>query len=84
MVQGYNLPGPPNIPTLGFVSIASYMHLAPIFWAPPHAGLGHLFHIFICSSGGTKVNRTGVQRVNIAPKRRKLRFSWGLISLEAS
>lgn len=84
IAQGYDLPGPPNVPTLGLVSMLFYTYLAQVFQLISQTGLGHLFPILTCLSEGTNVNRLGTPRVNRAPRRRKLRFPWGLISLEVS
>lgn len=65
MAQGYDLPGPPSIPTLDLVSLVSCMHLA-VSWAPPQTGLGHLFPDPTCFFEGTDMNRTGAPRVNTA------------------
>lgn len=82
MAQSYDLPGPPNVPTLSFVSVVPSTYLAQVFQLLPQTGLGHLFSIPTCLSEGTNVNRIGT--LSTAPRRRKLRFPWGLISSEVS
>lgn len=84
MAQGYDLPEPPTVPTLGLVSMVSYTYLAQFFQVPSQTDLGHLFPILTCSSEGTHVNGTGTPTVNTALRRRKLTFPSGLVSLEAS
>lgn len=82
--QGHDLPVVPHIPTLGLASTVSCTYLAQVYWVPPDTGPGHLLPLPTCFSQGTNMNRTGVPRVNTAPRAQKFRLPWTLTSLEAS
>lgn len=82
MAQGYELPGPRNVPTLGLGVECLTLTWHSVSSFLPRLAWG-LFLILTGLSEDTHVKRTGTPRVNTAPRRRKFRVPWGLISSEA-